>query len=334
MNTTSADQSTSTLQELVDVISELEGASDRGELQRIVCRAARRITEADGAAYIVRDGKQCHYAEEDSEAPLWKGSFFPMGECISGWTMVYRQAVAVSDIVLDDRLRPQMYEPTYVQSMAMVPIRSTAPVGAIGVYWDRTHIPSKAQLSGLQALADATAVALENASLNAYVLIDSLSGLYNRRGFFARGAERVTANSECNLGTSLAFASLEGIQQFNDENGYEAGDDAIRRTGVALQSACASDAVIGRIAGNVFAVCGSETSLPTENADELERMVAETMPGSTEQLGLTIGVASAPAGAAVDLDGLVATANRAMYERRHGRPPSVENQIARSSSRH
>ena len=253
--TTISDQSTSTLQELIEVIAELEAASDRGGLQRIVCRAARRITTADGAAYVVRDGKQCHYAEEDSDAPLWKGSTVPIEECISGWTMVYRQAVAVSDIVLDDRLRPEMYGPTYVQSMAMVPISSTAPVGAVGVYWDRTYTPSTAQLAGLQALADAAAVALSSESLDAGVLIDSLSGLYNRRGFFARGAERVSANSEFGLGTSVAFASLEELRKFADANGRDAGDDAIRRTGAALQSACASDAVIGRIADNVFAVC-------------------------------------------------------------------------------
>lgn len=331
--TTIADQSTTTLHRLVDVLGALEAAENIGEIQQIVCAAARQITDADGATYVLRDGKECHYAEEDSDQPLWKGSYFPMDGCISGWTMVYRQAVTVSDIVLDDRLKPEMYGPTFAQSMAMVPIRSTAPIGAIGVYWDRPHTPSRAQICGLQALADATAVALENEALNAYVLSDSLSGVYNRRGFFARGAERIETNRELGVGTGVVFASLEGIRVVNQEHGYETGDEAIRRTGVALQSACDSDAVIGRIAGNVFAVCGTESTLPTDDPEVLERMVTEGMPGSTEKIALTIGIANAPAGDDVDLDVLIAAANRAMYERRHGHPPSIGDQVARSIPR-
>ena len=331
--TTIADQSTTTLRQLSDVLGALEAAENIDEIQQTVCAAARQITDADGATYVLRDGKECHYAEEESDQPLWKGARFPMDSCISGWTMVYRQAVTVSDIVLDDRLKPEMYGPTFAQSMAMVPIRSTAPIGAIGVYWGRPHTPSRAQLCGLQALADATAVALENGALNAYVLSDSLSGVYNRRGFFARGAERLESNLELGSGTAVAFASLEGIEAVNGEHGYEAGDEAIRRTGVALQSACDSDAVIGRIAGNVFAVCGTDSTLPTDDPAELERIVTEGMPSSTEKLALTIGIASAPPGDDVDLDVLVAAANRAMYERRHGRPPSIDDQVSRSVPR-
>ena len=334
MTTTAiADRSTTTLRQLVDVLGALEAAENIAEIQQTVCAAARQITEADGAAYVLRDGKECHYVEEDADQPLWKGSHFPMDGCISGWTMVYRQAVTVSDIVLDDRLKPEMYGPTFAQSMAMVPIRSTAPIGAIGVYWDRPHTPSRAQLSGLQALADATAVALENGSLNAYVLSDSLSGVCNRRGFFARGAERIEANRELGAGTRVVLASLEGLQIVNQEHGYETGDEAIRRTGVALQSACDSDAIIGRIAGNVFAVCGTDSTLPTDDPYELERMVTEGMPGSTEKIALMIGIATAPPGDDVDLDVLVAAANRAMHERRHGHPPSIDDQVSRSIPR-
>ena len=124
------------------------------------------------------------------------------------------------------------------------------------------------------------------------MLSDSLSGVYNRRGFFARGAERIETNRELGVGTGVVFASLEGIRVVNQEHGYETGDEAIRRTGVALQSACDSDAVIGRIAGNVFAVCGTESTLPTDDPEVLERMVTDGMPGSTEKLALTIGIAT------------------------------------------
>jgi len=44
----------------------------------------------------------------------------------------------------------------------MVPIRTESPVGAIGAYWATTRQPDDSAVDLLQALADTTAVALEN----------------------------------------------------------------------------------------------------------------------------------------------------------------------------
>ena len=64
----------------------------------IVRSAARAVTEADGATFVLRDGELCFYADEDAIAPLWKGQRFPMSECISGWAMLAKQSVCVPDI--------------------------------------------------------------------------------------------------------------------------------------------------------------------------------------------------------------------------------------------
>jgi len=328
-----ADDSRTTLNLLVEAVQELAEVDDMDEVRGGVCRAARRLTGADGAAYVVRDGKQCLYAEEDSAEPLWKGQAFPINDCIGGWVMVYRQAVTVSDIALDDRLDPSTYAPTFVRSMAMVPVRSSAPIGAVGVYWDRVHTPSKAELSALQALADATAVTFENVSLNSYALNDSLSGHYNRRGFFSRGGERIASHRDHEMTTTVVFASIDGLKQINDQFGYEAGDEAIRRAGTALQHACRPDAVIGRIAGDVFAVCGTIETLPSVDADELERAVKSAAPENGWPLSVTLGVAVGHAGEQYDLDTLVSEANRHMYERKHGRLPPIDEQVARAITR-
>jgi putative two-component system response regulator len=44
----------------------------------------------------------------------------------------------------------------------MVPIRTREPVGAIGTYWAGHHLPTEQEVELLQALADSTAVAMEN----------------------------------------------------------------------------------------------------------------------------------------------------------------------------
>src|SRR5947199_10651996 len=70
--------------ELVGVVQRLSLARSLPEIQRIVGAAARELIHADGAAFVLREGDQCFYAEEDSIAPLWKGLRFPMQSCVSG----------------------------------------------------------------------------------------------------------------------------------------------------------------------------------------------------------------------------------------------------------
>jgi putative nucleotidyltransferase with HDIG domain len=148
--------------ELVGAIQQLSLARSIAEIQAVVRRGARALTGADGATFVLRDDEQCYYADEDAIAPLWKGQRFPLQACISGWSMLNAQAVLIEDIYADERIPHAAYRPTFVKSLAMVPIRQLDPVGAIGNYWARHHRPTELEVELLQALADSTAVAMEN----------------------------------------------------------------------------------------------------------------------------------------------------------------------------
>lgn len=150
---------------LLDVIQKLSLAKDLETIMFIVRKAARTLTGADGSTFVLRDGNQCYYAEEDAIAPLWKGKRFPMSACISGWVMEHRQSVIIEDIYSDPRIPFDAYRPTFVKSLAMLPIRTAAPLGAIGIYWAEYYFPTEEQLNWLQVLADSTSVAMENVML-------------------------------------------------------------------------------------------------------------------------------------------------------------------------
>ncbi len=124
------------------------------------------LTDADGATIVIRDGDECCYLDEDAIVPLWKGKRFPMQDCISGWAMLHGQIAVVPDIYADSRIPAEAYGSTLVKSLAMVPIRSLDPIGAIGIYWARHHEATEEELHLLQGLADATAVAMENVSIH------------------------------------------------------------------------------------------------------------------------------------------------------------------------
>lgn len=150
------------MEQLVEVVQHLSMARDLETVMDITRKAARRLTGADGATFVLRDGDKCFYAEEDAISPLWKGQRFPMKICISGWVMLNREPAVIRDIYADPRIPADAYRPTFVKSLVMVPIRTIDPIGAIGNYWATQHNPTPEQVKVLQALADTTAVALEN----------------------------------------------------------------------------------------------------------------------------------------------------------------------------
>jgi putative two-component system response regulator len=148
--------------ELLGAIQHLSLARSLPEIQAIVRSAARRLTGADGATLVLSEGERCFYADEDAIAPLWKGQRFERSVCISGWVMDHRQPVVIGDVYADGRIPHQTYRPTFVKSLAIVPIRQYDPLGAIGNYWSAHHEATREEVQTLQALADSTAVALEN----------------------------------------------------------------------------------------------------------------------------------------------------------------------------
>ena len=150
---------------LIAAVQELSLARDLKTIMAIVRVAARELTGADGATFVLRDGELCHYVDEDAIAPLWKGKRFPMQNCVSGWVMLHGHSVLIEDIYADERIPADTYRPTFVKSLAMVPIRPSAPFGAIGNYWAQQHHATAQEMKLLQALADSTCIAMENLRL-------------------------------------------------------------------------------------------------------------------------------------------------------------------------
>lgn len=147
---------------LVDVVQKLSLARGLDAIVDIVRKAARQLTGCDGATFVLRDGPYCYYVDEDAISPLWKGQRFPLETCISGWAMLNSQSAVIPDIYADARIPHAAYRPTFVHSLAMVPIRSLSPIGAIGNYWASHHECTPQELMLLEALANTTAVAMEN----------------------------------------------------------------------------------------------------------------------------------------------------------------------------
>ncbi|WP_434456670.1 PAS domain S-box protein [Stutzerimonas urumqiensis] len=147
---------------LSEAIEKAPAAHHLEDLMSSVSHAARRLCGADGVAVVLREGDQCFYASEVTPVPLWKGRRFPLMSCISGWSMVHRQTAVVVDVARDERLLPELYEPTFVRSLVMVPIVIDGEaLAAIGAYWRERHESGAEEVATLEALARSAGAVLK-----------------------------------------------------------------------------------------------------------------------------------------------------------------------------
>jgi len=337
---------------LVEVIQRLSLAQDIQAVQNIVGVAARQLTDADGASFVLREGDQCFYAEEESISPLWKGQRFSLDTCISGWVMLNRVPVGIPDIYEDPRIPIEAYRPTYVRSLAMVPIRTQAPIGAIGIYWAALHTPTSDELRILQALADSTAVTIENIRIRAKMeervrqrteeleaanlqlreeaalrkqmeakvlhlsLTDDLTGLSNRRGFLLRAEQMLKLVSRVPTNGWLAYIDIDGLKHINDEHGHDAGDQLIRSAAKVLRESFRDADILARIGGDEFVVFATGAATPAVEVElRLRNNLIHHNQFYSDQppLSMSIGVIRCDPHALNTLEDIIHQADAAMY---------------------
>jgi diguanylate cyclase (GGDEF)-like protein len=280
----------SQVESLIDVVQQLSLARSLEAIMAIVKKAARYLTNSDGATFILQEGENCYYADEDAIAPLWKGARFPSEICIGGWTMRERTNAVIVDVAGDTRIPYEAYKPTFVKSLVTAPIRTREPIGAIGSYWAERHQPTPEEIRILQTLADSTAIAMENVQLyleleqrvrertaaleiaNQHLkaeivqrlqaeeeirqlsLTDELTGLYNRRGFLWLAESVREKGHRQQQGGALFFIDLDGLKGINDTYGHEMGDRMIVATAHVLKKIFRSVDIVARLGGDEFAV--------------------------------------------------------------------------------
>ena len=273
---------------LTGAVQSLSMARSLETIQRTTARAARALTGADGATFVLRDDDKCFYVDEDAIEPLWKGQRFPLEACISGWSMLNRQPVVIEDIYVDERIPASAYRPTFVKSLVMVPIRTLDPIGAIGMYWARHYLPSDNDIGLARALADSTAVALESVARDTELIeanrladTDPLTGAANRRAWDAALTHAVAAR----LPVHVLLVDLDHFKRYNDTYGHPRGDELLRHAVTRWDQAVRDGDLVARIGGEEFGVLltGCTAAQALDIAERLRTVVPE---GQSASIGL------------------------------------------------
>ena len=156
--------------------------------------------------------------------------------------------------------------------------------------------------------------------IDAMYRMDTLTGLYNRRGF-EREYHKLLESETGKQPLTIVLADLDSLKGINDTYGHTEGDYAIHAVAQALVRVCPKDSLCIRFGGDeMLAVCPGTQSIPQIKAafaayfEELNQTS-----GKPYKIEASTGIYITKKGEILDFEGLVEKSDRLMYEEKKRR---------------
>lgn len=214
-----------------------------------------------------------------------------------------------------------------IRTVCAIPILVRHEV--IGAIELMTRAPSP-DLTALRALAPRLATTLglvmdrrrhlhaadrRTAELEVIAFHDELTGLLNRRGFFAVAESQLARAQRHHRRAVLLFVDLDHLKHVNDAHGHAGGDALIRGAAAVLQAAF-GDEVVARLGGDEFVALVLTDEADVESvtrrlAVALER--ARSPDPAAPPLAWSVGAATFDPAEPCSLDQLLGRADAQMY---------------------
>lgn len=255
-----------------------------------------------------------------------------LGEGISGRVLESEKPLVVEDIEKAG-LTPAPAERKYrTKSFISYPITmSGRKLGVLNVA-DKVGGEKfdDVDLSLLEIIGPQIAVALERAEwqeratqFQLMSITDPLTGLLNRRYLEERLTEELNRSQRYNYSMSCLMIDIDDFKDYNDQNGHQAGDVALKITAHALKATLRSADVACRYGGEEFCILLPQTTLSEAGviAERMRQRVAETdyPHGKSQPLGtLSVSIGISTFAKHIDTaESVIAAADRALYSAKH-----------------
>ncbi len=180
-------------------------------------------------------------------------------------------------------------------------------------------IRSDGKVVGVFTLStDVTALKLAELELQRLVLIDSLTGLPNRRYFNQRLEKAIARSRRTGQTMALMFLDVDSFKSINDTLGHGIGDEVLMEFSHRINSAIRKNDFAARLAGDEFVIIledlksGAEAQVVGNKLLEAIRLpmaLGGTRLWVTTSMGITINTAEA-----ISADQLINRADKALYE--------------------
>ena len=148
-------------------------------------------------------------------------------------------------------------------------------------------------------------------------ITDTLTGLYNRRGFFEIGNREVARSKRFGHPLTAIMFDVDRFKNFNDTYGHTIGDRVLEEIAARCWPAATEGRYLGRYSGEEFSVLLPETSL-TDARTIAERLRhAADKPIDVGQATLTVSISLGVAALqnnTADLHELLQRADQALYK--------------------
>ncbi len=151
-------------------------------------------------------------------------------------------------------------------------------------------------------------------------LIDSLTGLYNRRGFFRHAEHQMKIARREKNRLTLVFADVDDLKSINDTWGHGEGDKALVETAAFLKTVFRESDIIARVGGDEFVVLALENG-GRDAASGLVRLSANleaynASRNNVAPLSISTGAACYQPEQPCSIDELLARADKLMYKQK------------------
>jgi len=142
---------------------------------------------------------------------------------------------------------------------------------------------------------------------------DELTGLLNRRGFFAAAHQLVARQAAKREPVSVLMFDLDHFKSINDRFGHRVGDEALRLFASTAGSNMRAADVIGRFGGEEFVAMLPGNLADAATAAERMRMAFRAAAGTVADCRLDATVSIGAASGGIDVASLIASADAALY---------------------
>ncbi|MCM8799497.1 MAG: GGDEF domain-containing protein [Candidatus Omnitrophica bacterium] len=149
-------------------------------------------------------------------------------------------------------------------------------------------------------------------------IIDSLTGLFNRRYFLERLEEEIERTKKFSLYLSFLMLDIDNFKYYNDNFGHLVGDAILKNTSSVIKENTRHIDLVARYGGEEFAILLPETTKTGAYfaAERIRKnLEKQTIRAYDEELNITvsIGVASLPEDATTSLE-LIERSDKALYK--------------------